>query len=205
MSQREQQTARVNVDDATWQTFRIRAIQADCSVADELGRLVRNDLRQSPPAEPPNPSTPERPATKPPMRVMPRPDQRAPRREARDRSKQRLADLDPLTELPRPPAPTFAALRCGRRPAEALKTERPPAQQSPAWAGAWVPEPPVIAVAIAVARTPFRHVALGQDFHPPVIVSGDTGDVAGVASTDYRRDGGRDRDGGPRADLPDSG
>jgi hypothetical protein len=29
MSQREQQTARVNVDDATWQAFRIRAIRAN--------------------------------------------------------------------------------------------------------------------------------------------------------------------------------
>jgi plasmid stability protein len=36
MSQREQQTARINVDDATWQAFRIRAIQANRSVADEL-------------------------------------------------------------------------------------------------------------------------------------------------------------------------
>lgn len=52
MSQREQQTARVNVDDATWQTFRIRAIQSGRSVADELGRLVRNDLRHSAPTEP---------------------------------------------------------------------------------------------------------------------------------------------------------
>ncbi|MEX1162570.1 MAG: hypothetical protein WEB03_03220 [Nitriliruptor sp.] len=35
MSEREQQTARVNVDDATWQTFRIRAIRADRSIADD--------------------------------------------------------------------------------------------------------------------------------------------------------------------------
>jgi plasmid stability protein len=34
MSQREQQTARVNVDDATWKAFRIRAIQANRSVAE---------------------------------------------------------------------------------------------------------------------------------------------------------------------------
>jgi plasmid stability protein len=47
MSQREQQIARVNVDDATWQAFRIRAIQANRSVADELARLVRNDLRHA--------------------------------------------------------------------------------------------------------------------------------------------------------------
>jgi plasmid stability protein len=40
MSQREQQTARVNVDDATWQAFRIRAIRANRSVAGELARLV---------------------------------------------------------------------------------------------------------------------------------------------------------------------
>jgi hypothetical protein len=52
MSQREQQTARINVDDATWQAFRTRAIQANRSVADELARLVRNDLRRARPVDP---------------------------------------------------------------------------------------------------------------------------------------------------------
>jgi hypothetical protein len=52
MSQREHQTARVNVDDATWQAFRIRAIQANRSVADELARLVRNDLCRAGPIDP---------------------------------------------------------------------------------------------------------------------------------------------------------
>jgi uncharacterized protein (DUF433 family) len=56
MSQREQQTARVNVDDATWQAFRIRAIRANRSVADELARLVRNDLRRARPSDAPRPS-----------------------------------------------------------------------------------------------------------------------------------------------------
>lgn len=37
----EQQTARTNVDDPTWRDFRILALDADRSVADYLGQLVR--------------------------------------------------------------------------------------------------------------------------------------------------------------------
>ena len=98
MSQREQQTARVNVDDETWQAFRIRAIQANRSVADGLTRLVRNDLRRARPtlaaideqavgdggAGGPRYRTAERATTKVQCR----------------RSRQRLADLDLLTGLP---------------------------------------------------------------------------------------------------------
>lgn len=62
MSQREQQTARVNVDDATWQAFRIRAIQANRSVADELARLVRNELRRAGLLDPAGPSSSGPPA-----------------------------------------------------------------------------------------------------------------------------------------------
>lgn len=52
MSQREQQTARVNVDDATWQAFRIRAIRANRSVADELDLLTELPYRDQPPPWP---------------------------------------------------------------------------------------------------------------------------------------------------------
>ena len=105
MSRREQQTARVNVDDATWQTFRIRAIQANRSVADELGRLVRNDLRHSPPIEPPAPSTDEPSGTGACEPLDSEPTRRPTPTVLRRRPKQRLADLDLLTELPyRPPS-----------------------------------------------------------------------------------------------------
>lgn len=105
MSQREQQTARVNVDDATWQTFRIRAIQADRSVADELGRLVRNDLRHSAPSEPSAPSSRTTPAVEAPARAKPTPAKKSTPRGPRGRPRQRLADLDLLTGLPYHPKP----------------------------------------------------------------------------------------------------
>lgn len=100
MSQREQQTARVNVDDATWQTFRIRAIQADRSVADELARLVRNELRHSPPTEPPKPAAPKPTPTDATDPTKPAATKKATTRDRQRRSKPRLADLDLLTELP---------------------------------------------------------------------------------------------------------
>jgi hypothetical protein len=43
----EQQTARVNVDDPTWRDFRILALDADRSIADYLGQLVRDELRRA--------------------------------------------------------------------------------------------------------------------------------------------------------------
>jgi hypothetical protein len=43
----EQQTARVNVDDPTWRDFRILAVEADRSIADYLGQLVRDELRRA--------------------------------------------------------------------------------------------------------------------------------------------------------------
>jgi plasmid stability protein len=100
MSRRQQQAARVNVDDATWQAFRIRAIQANRSVADELCRLVRHDLRHSLPPEPSKPSTdePSRTGAREPLDAEPT---RRPTPTVRhSRAKQRLADLDLLTELP---------------------------------------------------------------------------------------------------------
>lgn len=100
MSQREQQTARVNVDDATWQAFRIRAIRANRSVADELARLVRNDLRRARPSDAPRPSTSEPSATEVQETLDPTPDDRATTKAQRGRPRQRLADLDLLTELP---------------------------------------------------------------------------------------------------------
>lgn len=46
-SRTEQQTARVNVDDATWRDFRILALDLDRSIADYLGQLVRDELRRA--------------------------------------------------------------------------------------------------------------------------------------------------------------
>jgi plasmid stability protein len=106
MSQREQQTARVNVDDATWQAFRIRAIQAERSVADELGRLVRNDLRRSTPREGTAAARTKPPAAEAPARAKPSPPRKVTPRGPRGRPKQRLADLDLLTGLPYRPKPS---------------------------------------------------------------------------------------------------
>ena len=100
MNRREQQTARVNVDDATWQAFRIRAIQANRSVADELARLVRNDLRRNPSTEPPKPSTKEPSTAEAPDAIDYEPARRETSSVQRERPRQRLADLDLLTELP---------------------------------------------------------------------------------------------------------
>ncbi len=100
MSRREQLTARVNVDDATWQAFRIRAIQAGRSVADELGRLVRNDLRRARPLDPAKPSTDQPSATEAREPPGPAPTEVATKQARRGRPRQRLADLDLLAELP---------------------------------------------------------------------------------------------------------
>lgn len=43
----DQQTARVNVAGEMWREFRILAIEADRSIADYLGQLVRDELRRS--------------------------------------------------------------------------------------------------------------------------------------------------------------
>jgi plasmid stability protein len=100
MSQREQQTARINVDDATWQALRIRAIRANRSVADELARLVRNDLRRAGlPVDPAGSSSgPSAAEVQKPR--GPAPTEVATKRARRGRPRQRLADLDLLTELP---------------------------------------------------------------------------------------------------------
>jgi hypothetical protein len=42
-----QQTARVNIGDEHWRDFRILAIESDRSVAEYLGQLVRDELRRS--------------------------------------------------------------------------------------------------------------------------------------------------------------
>jgi plasmid stability protein len=118
MSLREQQTARVNVDDATWQAFRIRAIQAEHSVADELGRLVRNDLRRSTPREGVSAAGTKAPAVEAPARPKPSPPRKLTPHEPRGRPKQRLADLDLLTGLPYRPEPSS-------RPAEAWEEDPP--------------------------------------------------------------------------------
>lgn len=90
---RQQQTARVNLDDERWREFRILAIESDRSIAEYLGQLVRDELRRcrkrkrrahedaSQTAR--DMTTPARPANEP-----------APRT--------RLADAQLLTELPRP-------------------------------------------------------------------------------------------------------
>lgn len=43
----DQHTARVNVDSDAWRRFKILAIDADCSIADYLGQLVRDELKRS--------------------------------------------------------------------------------------------------------------------------------------------------------------
>jgi plasmid stability protein len=100
VSDREQQTARVNVDDATWQAFRIRAIHSNRSVADELARLVRNDLLRARPVHPAGSSTSGPPATEAQEPRRRAPTEVATKRVPRGRPRQRLADLDLLTELP---------------------------------------------------------------------------------------------------------
>jgi plasmid stability protein len=116
VSDREQQTARVNVDDATWQAFRIRAIQANRSVADELGRLVRHDLRRSTPREGVSAAGTKAPAMEAPARAKPSPPRNVTPRGPRGRPKERLADLDLLTGLPHWPKPS-------PRPVEAWKED----------------------------------------------------------------------------------
>jgi hypothetical protein len=105
MSNREQQTARVNVDDATWQAFRIRAIRADRSVADELARLVRNDLRSSAPTTSTAPPGRDTPPGGSPGCAATASARKATSAAPGGRPKQRLADLDVLTELPHNPNP----------------------------------------------------------------------------------------------------
>jgi hypothetical protein len=100
MSQREQRTARINVDAATWQAFRIRAIQANRSVADELARLIRNDLRRPRPVDPAGSSSSGPPAVDTREPRGPASTEVATKRARRGRPQQRLADLDLLTELP---------------------------------------------------------------------------------------------------------
>jgi plasmid stability protein len=100
MSDREQQTARVNVDDATWQAFRIRAIHSNRSVADELARLVRNDLLRARPVHPAGSSTSGPPAAEAQEPRGPALIEVLTKRARRGRPRQRLADLDLLTDLP---------------------------------------------------------------------------------------------------------
>jgi hypothetical protein len=100
VSDREQQTARVNVDDATWQAFRIRAIQANRSVADELARLVRDDLIRARPGHPAGSSTSGPPAAEAQAPRGPAPTEVPTTRTRRGSGRQRLADLDLLTDLP---------------------------------------------------------------------------------------------------------
>lgn len=86
----DQQTARVNVDAMTWRAFRILAIDADRSIADYLGRLVRDELRRAR-----RRSREEQPARTPDSSdgVGAAPIERKP---------VRLADAEVLTVLPHP-------------------------------------------------------------------------------------------------------
>lgn len=84
----DQQTARVNIDADSWRRFRILALEADRSIADYLGQLVRDELRRSRrrgkqpgPGEEPGQTRSGTPGTKP-------------------KSSVRLADARILTEWP---------------------------------------------------------------------------------------------------------
>ena len=83
----EQQTARVNVDDEVWLRFRVLALEADRSIANYLGQLVRDELRRSK----------RRQSSPPTVEAKAGP---APRRAKASRSI-RLADAKLLKELPR--------------------------------------------------------------------------------------------------------
>lgn len=95
MSGADQQTARVNVDDERWREFRILAIEADRSIADYLGQLVRDELQRSrkrkgraAESAPPDPED----------------TRQGPTAGERPTRPVRLADAELLTELPRPGA-----------------------------------------------------------------------------------------------------
>lgn len=45
----DQKMARINVDDETWTRLRMHALQANRSVADYLGELIRRDINNSAP------------------------------------------------------------------------------------------------------------------------------------------------------------
>lgn len=89
----EQQTARVNIGDEHWRDFRVLAIESDRSVAEYLGRLVRDELRRSQRrrraaghVDAPSDGSPSESG----------------RRKAEPRRPKRLAEAQLLTELPRP-------------------------------------------------------------------------------------------------------
>jgi hypothetical protein len=100
VSDREQQTARVNVDDATWQASRIRAIQVNRSVADGLARLVRDDLHRARPVHPAGSSTSGPPTAEAQEPRGPAPTEVPTKQARRGRPRRRLTDLDLLKELP---------------------------------------------------------------------------------------------------------
>ena len=87
----DQQTARVNVDATTWRAFRILAIDADRSIADYLGQLVRDELRRA------RRRRREQPAGRPDGS-----DVASPAAVERQRGSVRLADAQLLTGLPHP-------------------------------------------------------------------------------------------------------
>lgn len=91
-SRSDQQTARVNVAGEMWREFRILAIEADRSIADYLGQLVRDELRRS------RKRKRRAEETAPPEPEETRQD--APTGEGPARS-MRLADAELLTALPR--------------------------------------------------------------------------------------------------------
>ncbi len=89
----EQQTARVNIGEERWREFRILAIESDRSIAEYLGQLVRDELRRSrrrrraaEHVDAPSEGSP--------------PESRV--RKHEPRRARRLAEVQLLTELPRP-------------------------------------------------------------------------------------------------------
>lgn len=91
---REQQAARINVDDGSWRAFRILALEADRSLADYLGQLVREELRRAKrraPASTNQPDDEPDTETRQPSAAKPESASRA-----------RLADAELLRFLPAP-------------------------------------------------------------------------------------------------------
>ena len=93
MYKRQQQTARVNVDDDAWRRFRILAIESNRSIADYLGQLVSDELRRSRKRQRPSEEGAD---------VATADTREGSTARAGSKNSIRLADAKLLTELPRP-------------------------------------------------------------------------------------------------------
>jgi hypothetical protein len=94
----EQQAARINVDDTTWRRFRVLALEADRSIADYLGGLVRDELRRA--SRGSRASDAADAASSPPEGVGGGSPGRATRSLRGNSRRVRLSDVDVLEQLP---------------------------------------------------------------------------------------------------------